>query len=116
MHYHNDSIVNALTELFPEIGLMKVKFLAQCNLFRYLFFLFINKITAPWSSKESRVQFLEKFAADNKFDPLVAANWYKIRRESFLAVKVLFSSSFPFFFWNYFKRESGSPIRTRLLR
>ena len=32
IHYHNDSISAALLDLFPDIGLTKVGFLAQCKL------------------------------------------------------------------------------------
>jgi exonuclease V gamma subunit len=42
---------------------------------------------AVWYEVESRRNFFEKYARDNKFDPLKAENWYKQPRDRILATK-----------------------------
>ena len=88
MQYHNNSIATALVELFPDIGLVKVKLQAQqSKSFILCVSHFIYIVTAPWSYAEIRRKFFETYARKNGFDPLVAANWYSqsqnsLRRES----------------------------------
>eukprot|EP00026_Physarum_polycephalum_P002130 Phypoly_transcript_02134.p1 GENE.Phypoly_transcript_02134~~Phypoly_transcript_02134.p1 ORF type:complete len:738 (+),score=96.58 Phypoly_transcript_02134:691-2904(+) len=56
------SVVNALTYLFPEIGLDPFKF-------EYFYYSFWNKV-------ENRRAFFENLAQDLGFDPLISENWY----------------------------------------
>lgn len=35
IHYHGDSVVQALVTLFPDIGLEKTKFTRECNYYYF---------------------------------------------------------------------------------
>eukprot|EP00026_Physarum_polycephalum_P004563 Phypoly_transcript_04585.p1 GENE.Phypoly_transcript_04585~~Phypoly_transcript_04585.p1 ORF type:complete len:613 (+),score=60.02 Phypoly_transcript_04585:74-1840(+) len=59
--HYGFNLQKALIDLFPDIGLDRSKFKT-----------FYNNL----NSAEARRQFLEKFASDNGFDPLVPENWY----------------------------------------
>jgi hypothetical protein len=83
----------ALIELLPELKLESHKF-KQCTiLFYLLFFLFFSKLiflsSAPWSDRENRREFFEKYAQSCGFDPLVPENWYSVPKQTILALKVL---------------------------
>jgi len=67
--YHNNSLMQALLDLFPNIGLCKRK---------------LFKIT-HWDKPEERRLFFLDYAQDKKFDPLQPENWYKHNKKSFLA-------------------------------
>eukprot|EP00026_Physarum_polycephalum_P002189 Phypoly_transcript_02194.p1 GENE.Phypoly_transcript_02194~~Phypoly_transcript_02194.p1 ORF type:complete len:921 (+),score=154.23 Phypoly_transcript_02194:106-2868(+) len=59
--------------LFPNLHLEEAKF----NIFPVGF----------WKSMVNRKKFLDDFARENKFDPLIAQNWYKITTRQFRAMK-----------------------------
>eukprot|EP00026_Physarum_polycephalum_P002929 Phypoly_transcript_02938.p1 GENE.Phypoly_transcript_02938~~Phypoly_transcript_02938.p1 ORF type:complete len:814 (+),score=92.26 Phypoly_transcript_02938:147-2588(+) len=67
-HFANDH-VKALLWTFPDLGLERAKF--------------ISPTTRRWSAKKRRAIF-ERCAKINSFDPLIAANWYSIERDSLL--------------------------------
>jgi len=66
IHYHSDSVINALLDLFPDIGLQRTKFLS---------------VTKNYWHKENRKTFFGNFAKRMGFDPLVADNWYNVKQE-----------------------------------
>eukprot|EP00026_Physarum_polycephalum_P002270 Phypoly_transcript_02276.p1 GENE.Phypoly_transcript_02276~~Phypoly_transcript_02276.p1 ORF type:complete len:794 (+),score=74.23 Phypoly_transcript_02276:119-2500(+) len=57
--YHSNSVSKALLDLFPEIGLDKLRL----------------KSTILWNAVNRR-KFFEDFAKSHAFDPLLASNWY----------------------------------------
>lgn len=59
MAYYNNSLTNTLNKLYPEI-----------------LFNFNN-----WETKQKQREFLDNFAKNQKFDPLVAKNWYFVSNE-----------------------------------
>lgn len=52
----------------------------------YNFFIYTN--TIDWSSVENRRNFFEKYAKENKFDPLLPENWYSQSRANMATIKV----------------------------
>jgi hypothetical protein len=87
IHYHNKSVPKALFDLFPDIGFDKSKFI-KCmysprrkkKLIEYI---------GPWHYQVNRRRFFENFAFSEKFDPLVAENWYAQPVSKILATEVL---------------------------
>eukprot|EP00026_Physarum_polycephalum_P001151 Phypoly_transcript_01152.p1 GENE.Phypoly_transcript_01152~~Phypoly_transcript_01152.p1 ORF type:complete len:1060 (-),score=94.29 Phypoly_transcript_01152:294-3473(-) len=71
IYHHDNSLAKALLDLFPNIGLEKSK-LAKLAL---------------WHNTKIQRMFFEKYAKDNKFDPLVAENWYLQSKQDILATK-----------------------------
>eukprot|EP00026_Physarum_polycephalum_P001009 Phypoly_transcript_01010.p1 GENE.Phypoly_transcript_01010~~Phypoly_transcript_01010.p1 ORF type:complete len:1168 (+),score=148.17 Phypoly_transcript_01010:225-3728(+) len=69
LSYHDNSVTQALVDLFPDIGLDKTKFHSS---YRYI---------------DSRVKFFMRYAAKMNFDPLVPENWYKIPKEDLESFK-----------------------------
>ena len=90
LFYHDGSFRKALLDLFPNIGLERSKFqkircmlpslslsLFPCScLFRPPLLFVIVFVIDAWSKPEVRRRMLEQYARKNKFDPLVADNWY----------------------------------------
>eukprot|EP00026_Physarum_polycephalum_P001465 Phypoly_transcript_01467.p1 GENE.Phypoly_transcript_01467~~Phypoly_transcript_01467.p1 ORF type:complete len:1055 (+),score=143.84 Phypoly_transcript_01467:198-3362(+) len=62
--YYGGSLVQALKQLFPAIGLDAGKF--------------GTKPKNYWNETRNRRKFFEQFALTNKFDPLVPTNWYSM--------------------------------------
>eukprot|EP00026_Physarum_polycephalum_P001474 Phypoly_transcript_01476.p1 GENE.Phypoly_transcript_01476~~Phypoly_transcript_01476.p1 ORF type:complete len:889 (+),score=81.31 Phypoly_transcript_01476:156-2669(+) len=69
LEYHRFSVLRALLDLFPNIGLDKSKF------------------SSSYAVPEVRRNFFEKYAKLYRFDPLVAENWYRQPAYRILAVK-----------------------------
>jgi len=72
--YHDNSIKTALLELFPDIGLEKGRF-----------FIF----NLPYRRK-----YMQRYAKDNHFDPLIAEHWYSQSRERLLTLKACLFATF----------------------
>eukprot|EP00026_Physarum_polycephalum_P000389 Phypoly_transcript_00389.p1 GENE.Phypoly_transcript_00389~~Phypoly_transcript_00389.p1 ORF type:complete len:1231 (+),score=194.32 Phypoly_transcript_00389:52-3744(+) len=70
---HYSGIVRALMDIFPEIGLDESKFPHVPN--------------RHWLELGNRRKVFENFAKENRFDPLVPNNWYKVPKETLLAKK-----------------------------
>jgi len=60
LRYHGNSVAIALLDLFPNIGLDQDRL----------------GLNDPWRQADARRKFFEQYAAQNRFDPLVASNWY----------------------------------------
>eukprot|EP00026_Physarum_polycephalum_P001467 Phypoly_transcript_01469.p1 GENE.Phypoly_transcript_01469~~Phypoly_transcript_01469.p1 ORF type:complete len:1107 (+),score=182.36 Phypoly_transcript_01469:326-3322(+) len=58
--YHNNSIPQALMDLFPDIGLSPSKF----------------DLTSQWKDIRIRRKFFDSYARTNQFDPRIPDNWY----------------------------------------
>eukprot|EP00026_Physarum_polycephalum_P001914 Phypoly_transcript_01917.p1 GENE.Phypoly_transcript_01917~~Phypoly_transcript_01917.p1 ORF type:complete len:811 (+),score=69.95 Phypoly_transcript_01917:211-2643(+) len=71
--YHNNSLPQALCDLFPNIGLQKSSFKAL----RY----------DVWDTPESRRKFFKDYAQKYGFDSLKAENWYLQSKDRILAFK-----------------------------
>jgi len=67
--HHNSSFVNALLQLFPDIGLSVNKFVTLSRKY--------------WMDKTNRREVFRQHARRNCFDPLVADNWYTVSIEDF---------------------------------
>jgi len=62
--YYDGSFLRALTELYPELNFQRARFL---------------RMKGDWADAKSRRQFFDNFAFENRFDPLIARNWYSIK-------------------------------------
>jgi hypothetical protein len=81
---YNNSLSQALIEVYPEIGLRAHKFkIVPSMLFFFLLKIFLKKmfifpLEHHYSNKENIKQFFDDFASSNGFDPLIAENWYSV--------------------------------------
>lgn len=97
--YHQDSLVRALLDLFPQIGFDKRKLEAHlCKFYCYLFcYFFSHVVTAVWVNEDTRRKFFINYAHDNGFDALDPNGWYTQSKRNILNQKVL---SFHIYFGN----------------
>ena len=92
--YHGHSLSRALLDLFPNIGLDKHKFhVRKCTISSHHSRSLAHAITyslAPvaWDLISNRRRFLEKYARDRGFDPLLPSGWYAQSCAQFTAIKV----------------------------
>ena len=97
--HHRRSVAQALLDLFPEIGLEKLKF-------RGIFFLYspqspiyfcaciFNPLkSGSWHKKESKRNLFISYAKTHGFDPLHPENWYSQPTENIKSLMVTFSFS-----------------------
>lgn len=81
--------MNLLLQAFPDIGLEEKKFsVLPCMRGIVLFLTNIIQV-GFWLDLQNRRDFFDEFAAANKFDPLVAKNWYSVPKERIIERKVL---------------------------
>jgi hypothetical protein len=109
MFYHGNSVVQALVDLFPEIGLQKSQFQRTSHLFIYpccqpSLSLLISYKDVKHDIGSLR-KFFEQYAKDNGFDPLVPEHWYQQATSRLLFIKVCvfffffcFNNNFPLHF------------------
>ena len=71
LSYHGDSLLRALTDLFPHLEFDKSRFPS----FR-------------WAKVENRRKFFLNYAKTKGFDPLLETNWYNQSTMDVLATKV----------------------------
>jgi hypothetical protein len=45
-------------------------------------------LASNWEDVRNRKLFFEKYAEENGFDPLVPQNWYKVKKDKFMAARV----------------------------
>jgi hypothetical protein len=74
-------------DLFPEIGLEKLKLLTQCTSSCLSPLLILKQIATRYNF-ENRKKFFEDYAKQNGFDPYNPVNWYTQPRENIMSVKV----------------------------
>lgn len=101
LDYYNGSLVKALEDIYPNIGLRRemFAFLHRMLLFFPLFYscpsdfhtLFIG---GYWSEPKNRKRFFDEFARDSNFDPLVPENWYSVTTNEIEQRKVFSPLSF----------------------
>eukprot|EP00026_Physarum_polycephalum_P001933 Phypoly_transcript_01936.p1 GENE.Phypoly_transcript_01936~~Phypoly_transcript_01936.p1 ORF type:complete len:910 (+),score=132.37 Phypoly_transcript_01936:109-2838(+) len=89
---YNGNFVDALQALFSEIRLNPGKFT------------FVPK--RYWANPFNQKQFLDRFAKDRGFDPLVAKNWYSITSDMLLSVKGGWA------IWHYHKGGFANVLQT----
>ena len=77
--YHENSVSQALIDLFPEIGLGKSRFWGQ------------------FSQPLNRRKFFKNYAKAHSFDPYDPHMWYTQSRENIMSTRVI-SLSFSFLF------------------
>jgi len=86
-------------ELFPEIGLDKLKFKAKCMHPSFLsksIYIFILFTIDLWNSVENQKRFFSNYAFENGFDPTDANAWYEQSLDWIMSTKV-----FDFYFLFY---------------
>jgi len=71
LSYYGHIVADALCQLFPNIGLNKLKLPSR----------------TPWEFTHNRRKFFENYAAERGFDPLLAENWYLQSGEQILQTK-----------------------------
>lgn len=77
MSHYSGNISNALLQIFPNIGLDISRFGKSHSTFLApLLPIFNHLFVEFWQHPMNRRKFFEKYAKANKFDPLVAENWY----------------------------------------
>eukprot|EP00026_Physarum_polycephalum_P003660 Phypoly_transcript_03673.p1 GENE.Phypoly_transcript_03673~~Phypoly_transcript_03673.p1 ORF type:complete len:675 (+),score=95.36 Phypoly_transcript_03673:213-2237(+) len=72
LYYYGWSLSEALTHLYPNIGLQKHKFFHS---------------SGHWQNVQNRKRFFDDFARDHKFDPLSPENWYPITSDQIKATR-----------------------------
>lgn len=91
--HHNRSIVDALLDLFPEIGLSREKLKEgySINNFFSIFVVGINDyLLDQWSDIENRVTFFEDYANSKGFDAHDPECWYNQPQEDIMGLPVSF--------------------------
>eukprot|EP00026_Physarum_polycephalum_P001556 Phypoly_transcript_01558.p2 GENE.Phypoly_transcript_01558~~Phypoly_transcript_01558.p2 ORF type:complete len:464 (+),score=75.56 Phypoly_transcript_01558:1715-3106(+) len=69
---YGGSVMNALLDVFPDIGLVKDEFPVP---------------PGHWADPKNQKEFFDTFARNNSFDPLVAASWYSAPLDKFQSMK-----------------------------
>eukprot|EP00026_Physarum_polycephalum_P000339 Phypoly_transcript_00339.p1 GENE.Phypoly_transcript_00339~~Phypoly_transcript_00339.p1 ORF type:complete len:1688 (+),score=210.60 Phypoly_transcript_00339:78-5141(+) len=64
LQHYNGGVVDALCNIFPDIGLEKIMFLKKPNKF--------------WSDLRNQREVFENFARSHQFDPLDPSKWYSV--------------------------------------
>jgi len=72
IHIHSDSLSASLIHLFPEVNFERSKF---------------RKVPFYFQNTSNRRKLFEKYALENKFDPLVPENWYTHSNKHILLFK-----------------------------
>jgi hypothetical protein len=75
--YYNNNYAQALVQLFPEIGLDENKFSSATQMISG------SRLMAVAHRKK-----FEQLSRTQGFDPLVAANWYSLRKDVVASMKV----------------------------
>lgn len=87
--HHQNSVTQALLDLYPEIGLNKSSLLQPVlSMSHSLTFQKLSYFVLGFESVESRRQYFENFARTHNFDPLKLENWSDKIKESLLSLKV----------------------------
>lgn len=88
--YYNGSLVKALEQLLPEIGLVQSNFnLLPRTYYRITFAkLLISLLENYWESEANRRKVFIEYAEAKGLDPFVPATWQLVSREDFLKAKV----------------------------
>ena len=94
-------MVDALLNIFPEIGLVKKEFqsrpskpitLQHISIHVFVLTFSLASLGNYWSEESNRKNLFLAFAREQKFDPLIAQNWYSASRQAFTRFKVSASS------------------------
>eukprot|EP00026_Physarum_polycephalum_P001418 Phypoly_transcript_01419.p1 GENE.Phypoly_transcript_01419~~Phypoly_transcript_01419.p1 ORF type:complete len:980 (+),score=139.70 Phypoly_transcript_01419:131-3070(+) len=73
LEYYEGSVVKALLDVYPNIGLDEEKFLITTRQY--------------WQQEQNQRKFFDDFAHKHDFDPLSAASWYTISRAAVTSEK-----------------------------
>lgn len=91
LELYNRELIDALVDLFPNIGLDPCKFAEPSILSLYYTLQHTYDILGKknyWDSKDNRRKFFEEFAKSNNFDPLSSEQWNSISKSQILQLKV----------------------------
>ena len=88
MHKYHYSLILALQDVYPDIGLDSNRFSKKPGMstspspyqFTYLLFYFVSFHISGnyWNNDDNKREFFKQFAAKRGFDPLIATNWYSV--------------------------------------
>ena len=86
LSYHNGSHIQALTQLYPELNLLKKKFSKSTGIIHYVSGnLKFNELkiyfTEGYMMQARRRSFFDNFARSHNFDPLDAEKWYSFTKK-----------------------------------
>lgn len=83
MTRYNSSVVNALLDTYPDIGLEVSEFEKKPSMSHDLLRTALIIVTGGyWDDEKNRKQFFDKFASKMGFDPLHPENWYTVTAEN----------------------------------
>ena len=95
LQLYDGDLVNALMDVYPEIGLEKAKFLHQSRMslffsssFIFFYFNSLLALGSTWQDETQRRLFFEQFALLNDFDHTNKENWYHLPRAKLKSFKV----------------------------
>eukprot|EP00026_Physarum_polycephalum_P002204 Phypoly_transcript_02209.p1 GENE.Phypoly_transcript_02209~~Phypoly_transcript_02209.p1 ORF type:complete len:520 (+),score=44.14 Phypoly_transcript_02209:1308-2867(+) len=89
LSYFEGSLTKALISLFPSVKFDESKFIIVPRKF--------------WKELQNRKAVFDKFARDNKFDPLVPDNWYQVSYDMLISTKGI-SSILQYYYNNNIKK------------
>jgi len=118
LSYFEGSLTRALVGLFPEVSFDESKFLIVpsmpfyfcchsvllCSLFSPHSFSNLFITGAFWKELKNRKKVFDRFAKENKFDPLIADNWYSIGYRSMADASKGISSVLQYYYGNNLKK------------
>jgi len=73
LRYYNNSHIPALLDLYPDLGLDKLKFRQVSKNY--------------WMNVDNRLKFFMRFANEKGFEPLVPENWYSMSVRKIRSIK-----------------------------
>ena len=95
LQLYDGDLVNALMDVYSEIGLEKAKFLHQSRMslffsssFIFFYFNSLLALGSTWQDETQRRLFFEQFALLNDFDYTNKENWYHLPRAKLKSFKV----------------------------
>lgn len=90
LSYYNGNIYNALSHLFPEIGLQKSLFreVVRMQSISLAAVIFTICTETEWKDSKVRRNLFIDIARKHQMDPLVQSNWYSLPYSSVIQWKV----------------------------
>lgn len=86
--HYNNSLIFALTELFPEVKFEQKLFKFVSSMCYCLFTHLMLRVGSFWPNVDNRREFFDDVARNCGFDPLIAKNWYRFRIRQIYQYKV----------------------------
>jgi hypothetical protein len=87
LRYYNGSLIQALTDLYPELLLNQKNIFHSKGSILYLTLQLLTLSLLEWEKAQHR-KFFDAFAKSKGFDPLQTEKWYSISRKHIKAIQV----------------------------